>query len=266
MYTTIKTMRCYNKKKELLNYLQIFQKGILMSITSLKLLHKNMVEKFNFKYTLTHRLNQDCLENYHSQMRYKNGPNDHPSPVDCLSNLKSIVLGKNPGLAKHMHTNTIEMEKVEYATASILSVVSSISDENIHCDNDKNSTIVHEEATDRMDEEFLEDVFVDDSDIHSQNVNDTCVQEFEEFLKDLVYDDVPSECYDDFSEKIIEDENKFSCENGIVQELNIEFIEDLSSEVVIGEQLTSEFVADLNNDMNIGDTGFIEDGLGTHTQ
>jgi hypothetical protein len=38
---------------------------------SLKELHKNMKKKFPtvFKYVLTHRLNQDCMGNFFSQIR-----------------------------------------------------------------------------------------------------------------------------------------------------------------------------------------------------
>lgn len=113
MYSTIEKMKCYNKNKELQNAKQVFQKGIflgrnlftkelfsrfpislslgiLMSINSVKALRAEMKKKFNFNYLLTHRLNQDCLENMFSQMRYRNGANDHPTPTECLNNLKHI--------------------------------------------------------------------------------------------------------------------------------------------------------------------------------
>lgn len=113
-------MKCFNKKQELLNSLQVFQKGILMSITSLKGLRNQMEKKFNYKYLLTHRLNQDCLEIFFCQMRYgnRNGPNDHPAPVECLYNMKAIMLGKNPGVAASMHCNTMERDPEEYASAT----------------------------------------------------------------------------------------------------------------------------------------------------
>lgn len=57
-------MQCYNKKGDFQKSLQIFQKGIFMSITSIKELRNRMEEKFNFKYIITHRTNQDCLENF----------------------------------------------------------------------------------------------------------------------------------------------------------------------------------------------------------
>lgn len=113
-------MKCYNKKKKLLNSLQVFQKGILMSITSLKGLRNQMEKKYGYNCLLTHRLNQDCLENFFCQMRYgsRNGPNDHPSPVECLYNMKAIMIGKNPGVAASMHCNTMERDPEEYASAT----------------------------------------------------------------------------------------------------------------------------------------------------
>lgn len=120
MYDTMKSMKCYNKSKKLLNSLQIFQKGILMSISSVKALRAKIKEKFDYKYLLTHRLNQDCLENFFSQMRGRNGPNDHPTPVECLNTIKAIILGKNPGLTVELHSNTIEQDPEEYVSAKFL--------------------------------------------------------------------------------------------------------------------------------------------------
>lgn len=114
MYETVRNMKCFNKKGDLQNSLQIFQKGILMSITSLKLLRSKINEKFGFKYILTHRLNQDCLENFFCQIRGRSGPHDHPTPVECLQRIKMIMLGKNPGVALHNHSNTIERDPEEY--------------------------------------------------------------------------------------------------------------------------------------------------------
>lgn len=47
--------------------LQTFQKGLLISCQSLQLLFQDLKEKYDIKYILTHRLNQDVLENFFSQ-------------------------------------------------------------------------------------------------------------------------------------------------------------------------------------------------------
>lgn len=124
MYYTIETMKCFNKKQELQNCLQIFQKGILMSITSLKDLRKQMNESFDLKYILTHRLNQDCLENFFTQVRGKNITSDHPTPVECLYTVRTIILGKNPGLSVALHSNTIDRDPEEYVSAKFMNHLS----------------------------------------------------------------------------------------------------------------------------------------------
>ena len=52
-----------------------FQKGILLTNTSLRQLYKYMSEKYKFKYILTYRLNQDVLENFFSVIRAKGASN-----------------------------------------------------------------------------------------------------------------------------------------------------------------------------------------------
>lgn len=59
------SMRCNGKTT-----LQTFQKGIIMSCTSLKLLMEELRAKYSVKYILTHRLNQDVLENFFSQVNF----------------------------------------------------------------------------------------------------------------------------------------------------------------------------------------------------
>jgi hypothetical protein len=60
MSTTI-----FKKKRTI----QTFQKGVLLSITSLKYLRNDLNELYGTSYILTHRLNQDSLENLFGQLR-----------------------------------------------------------------------------------------------------------------------------------------------------------------------------------------------------
>lgn len=60
---TISDMTCVGKTT-----MQIFQKGIIMSIKSLINLFEDLRSKLNITYILTHRLNQDCLENLFSRV------------------------------------------------------------------------------------------------------------------------------------------------------------------------------------------------------
>jgi hypothetical protein len=100
MLTMMTTMRCCGEKS-----LQLFQKGCIISIMSLKELLKNLKTSCEVKYILTHRLNQDCLENLFSQIRTRGGLNDHPTPLDAIYRLRMIILGKTQGLLQK-NTNT----------------------------------------------------------------------------------------------------------------------------------------------------------------
>lgn len=57
------SMRCNGKK-----CLQTFQKGVVISCKAIKQLFSDLKEKYKMKYILTHRLNQDVLENFFSQV------------------------------------------------------------------------------------------------------------------------------------------------------------------------------------------------------
>ncbi|KAJ6639791.1 Transposable element P transposase [Pseudolycoriella hygida] len=203
MYSTIKSMKCFNKKKELQNSLQIFQKGILMSITSIKDLQKAMTKIFGFGYLLTHRCNQDCLENLYCQVRGRNGPDEHPTPVDCLYRIKSIILGKNPGLSVELHSNTIEQDPEEYVSAKFMkhlsrdgytsAIVEQLYDQGRELGNIgflENCDVTDEvqNEPDNLAEELIEDysndqndqLFVDDS----KDIRGTCIHLEIEILND----------------------------------------------------------------------------------
>lgn len=64
-----------------------FQKGIL-SNASLLSLYKYLKETYNMEYVLTHRLNQDVLENFFSYIRGMGGSNDHPCTLDIKYRLR----------------------------------------------------------------------------------------------------------------------------------------------------------------------------------
>lgn len=110
MYQMALTMKCVGKRS-----LQTFQKAILMSIASTKLLMQDMKEIYNCTYILTNRLNQDCLESFFSQLRSKGGLHDHPSPLNSIYRIRMIVLGKNPGaLQRNLNIQNTENCQGEY--------------------------------------------------------------------------------------------------------------------------------------------------------
>lgn len=63
MVSVIGGMTCVGKRS-----IQIFQRGIIMSTKALQGLYIDMKEEYAVSYILTHRLNQDCLENFFSQV------------------------------------------------------------------------------------------------------------------------------------------------------------------------------------------------------
>lgn len=92
VYQMIRDMRANYSR--FANSLQVFQKAILISISSLRSLRTDMENMYGMTYILTHRLNQDCLENFFSQVRARGGHSDHPSPLNALYRIRMIILGK----------------------------------------------------------------------------------------------------------------------------------------------------------------------------
>lgn len=96
MKSNITKMRVITKKGVKKNLLP-FQKGIIMSIRSLKMLFKDMQAEYKISYLITNRLNQDILEGLFSIMRYNGGLHDHPSPLEFKYRLRNYILGRNDG-------------------------------------------------------------------------------------------------------------------------------------------------------------------------
>lgn len=70
-----------------------FQTGILISTAAIQGLYNDLKEKFNIKFILTSRLNQDPVENTFSQIRGMGS--SHPGPVDSANRLRLLLLGRN---------------------------------------------------------------------------------------------------------------------------------------------------------------------------
>ena len=73
-----------------------WQKGILISIQSTRALYNDLVRNGPLDFILTSRLNQDCLENFFSRLRGIGGDNHHPTPVECLRRIRTMMVGKHP--------------------------------------------------------------------------------------------------------------------------------------------------------------------------
>lgn len=87
-------------------------------IQSLKSLFYNLQTRNELSFILTHRNNQDCLDNFISQVRGKRRFKEHPNPVERLYNIRSIILSKSVAVTKQLHANTIDILPDEYVTSS----------------------------------------------------------------------------------------------------------------------------------------------------
>ena len=54
--------------------------GWVLTISALLQLYNELTKSYNFKYMLTNRLNQDCIENLFSVIRGRGGHRDNPTP------------------------------------------------------------------------------------------------------------------------------------------------------------------------------------------
>lgn len=88
-----------------------FMRRMLTSIESLKGLHCFLDEKYGIEYILTHRLNQDVLENFFSYIRAMGTVYDHPNPASFKHRLRWYILGKHSHAIFVNKKNTIEAEK-----------------------------------------------------------------------------------------------------------------------------------------------------------
>ena len=98
-----------------------FQKGILMSIKSLRMLLPELTAQYSVSYLLTHRVNQDCLESFFSQVRGASGFQRHPSPLDAIHNIRKLVAS---GTCGQISSGNTCLEDSEMLTAEVLSEVS----------------------------------------------------------------------------------------------------------------------------------------------
>lgn len=63
--------------------------GLKISIASLIELWKELNENYKFKFLLTNRLNQDCIENFFAIIRQKGGCSQNPTPQQFHSAFKT---------------------------------------------------------------------------------------------------------------------------------------------------------------------------------
>jgi len=72
-----------------------FQKGMLISINSLRNLYQDMKQEFNVEYLLTKSFNQDIAENSFCMIRYFGRAAENPNAYQAKNRLKTLMLGWN---------------------------------------------------------------------------------------------------------------------------------------------------------------------------
>ena len=91
-------------------------------------MYTDLINRFNIKYILTYRLNQDVLENFFGVIRTKGGLHDHPDRQEFRYRLRSYILGYNEGaLSSHANVgidDTPDLEGLNYSlTGKFLSYI-----------------------------------------------------------------------------------------------------------------------------------------------
>lgn len=88
-----------------------WQKGILISIQSMRALYDDLVVHGPLQFILTTRLNQDHLENYFSRIRGIGGDNSHPSPVILIKRIRILQVGNHADIL--VPNAPVQLEKEE---------------------------------------------------------------------------------------------------------------------------------------------------------
>jgi hypothetical protein len=102
MEKTISEMRVRGRKS-----LLPFQKGILLSISSIRNLYQE-VKLEGKNCLLTAHCNSDAAENFFSCIRTMGVSNDHPGPVDCLNRIRMLVISRDAEIV--IQTSSVEIE------------------------------------------------------------------------------------------------------------------------------------------------------------
>ena len=95
-----------------------FQAGIAVAIRSTIDLY-NELKSQGVQYLLTTRVNQDCLENLFSTVRFVGGNDCHPSAKDFATRIRNICLTKNIDLV--INKTPVEMsDQDEFISSSLI--------------------------------------------------------------------------------------------------------------------------------------------------
>lgn len=165
----LNSMTSYIREMRIGNHIGMipFQKGIHLNNLSLQSLHFHLKEKFDVEYILTHRLNQDVLENFFSFIRGAGRANDHPNALDMKYRIRWYILGKDAMLALSNGCNTEKSTDKSLFNASDLDIVD-INSAAVKC---ANSVFIQDTDVNKDDEDVEIDFSVipltNESDLHN---------------------------------------------------------------------------------------------------
>ena len=98
-------MRCLQKNGKIAKTLLPFQTGILMTISSIRLMYDELKKKYGIKTMLLAKLNNDAIESVFSEIRFVNGWLKGITVLMFWAALKMIILGKDtPALKQNVNS------------------------------------------------------------------------------------------------------------------------------------------------------------------
>ena len=100
-----------------------FQSGIIVTIKSVRQLYRDLKSEGKH-FLLTSRVNQDCLENTFSTVRYMGGNNGHPTAKMFCDRIRMLLVSKNVNFV--INNPSVEYEEsTQFISADILDELSS---------------------------------------------------------------------------------------------------------------------------------------------
>ena len=120
--------------------------GWKISIKSLLLLWADLSANHDFKFLLTNRLNQDCLENMFSVIRSRHRHGDNPDPHQFLAAFRHVVVDKLlPSAASNCQTDIdkvlLDLASFSQVTAPSQSRESTLHDEHLSVSADESNAV-----------------------------------------------------------------------------------------------------------------------------
>lgn len=132
-----------------------FQKGILITISSLLEMHSYLQKTKMLKFIMTSRLNQDVLENLFSRIRNMGHSYDNPTPTDFKYRIRMLVLGNEiPTSGSCAVIAECGKEKPYLTSQMFVSISKNVEVENSATSNNDISTVIEE--TDNSDKDLAE--------------------------------------------------------------------------------------------------------------